>query len=145
MNGAVNHDVIVLPVGTMQIRPCIACEYCHTKGNGECIQRDDMDKVYKEIKDADMIIFASPIHYYGLSGQLQAVLSRFYAFFKPNAKKYTLFLSSAEDGVFEAVIEQYKNNVSYFGAEDLGVFYAYGNQNQSKEFMNQLEQFGSSL
>ena len=29
----------------MKIAGCLGCEYCHTKGEGKCIQKDDMDKV----------------------------------------------------------------------------------------------------
>ena len=40
------HEVTVLNVGKMKIAGCLACEYCHTKGDGECVQKDDMTKVY---------------------------------------------------------------------------------------------------
>ncbi len=29
----------------MKIAGCLGCEYCHTKGEGKCLQKDDMDKV----------------------------------------------------------------------------------------------------
>jgi multimeric flavodoxin WrbA len=29
----------------MNIKGCMACEYCHTKGEGKCIQQDDMTKL----------------------------------------------------------------------------------------------------
>ena len=29
----------------MKIAGCLGCEYCHTKGNGECVQKDDMKEV----------------------------------------------------------------------------------------------------
>ena len=52
------HEVVNLPVGTMKIRGCMACEYCFSH-NGECAQKDDMTQVYAELKDADMVVFAS--------------------------------------------------------------------------------------
>lgn len=36
------------------INGCIACEYCHTKGHGTCVQEDDMQEVYTFLKEADM-------------------------------------------------------------------------------------------
>ena len=33
------HEVEVLHVGRMNIGGCKACEYCHGKGKGKCIQR----------------------------------------------------------------------------------------------------------
>ena len=50
------HEVVNLPVGTMKIRGCMACEYCFSH-NGECAQKDDMTQVYAELKDADMVVF----------------------------------------------------------------------------------------
>ena len=38
------HEVVKLPVGTMKIRGCMACEYCFSH-NGECAQKDDMTPV----------------------------------------------------------------------------------------------------
>ena len=73
------HEVVECPVGSMNIKGCLGCEYCHTKGEGKCVQRDDMDKVYPELASADAVVFASPVHYFMISGQLQSVIARFYA------------------------------------------------------------------
>ena len=77
------HEVVECKVGLMNIKGCLACEYCHTKGEGKCIQKDDMDKVYPELATADVVVIASPVHYFALSGQLQSVIARFYAPGKP--------------------------------------------------------------
>ena len=39
---AAGHEWDVYDVCKMNIHGCLACEYCHTKGNGQCIQKDDM-------------------------------------------------------------------------------------------------------
>lgn len=39
------HDVTVVPVCSKHISWCKACEYCHTKGDGKCIQQDDMQEI----------------------------------------------------------------------------------------------------
>ena len=139
------HQVCVLPVGKMDIAPCKACDYCHSKGNGECIQRDDMAKVQRELADADMVVFATPIYYHGPSGQMHNLITRFYNIVKLKASKYALFLSSGAPGVTDAAVWQYKKNVEYFGGEDLGIFWAYGKENKSEEFCKKLEKFGASL
>ena len=36
------HQVTVISVCQKKIAGCLACEYCHTKGNRNCIQQDDM-------------------------------------------------------------------------------------------------------
>ena len=40
------HRVDVIDVCRKKIAGCLACEYCHTKGNGACVQKDDMQEVY---------------------------------------------------------------------------------------------------
>ncbi len=61
------HAVTEVRVTQKNIRGCMACEYCHGKGNGVCIQRDDMQEICPEILSADMVVFASPIYYFTLS------------------------------------------------------------------------------
>ena len=41
------NDVVELPVGRMAIRGCLGCEYCHGRGHGECIIRDDEKEVQR--------------------------------------------------------------------------------------------------
>lgn len=57
------NDVVELPVGRMAIRGCLGCEYCHGRGHGECIIRDDEKEVKEEMKRADMLVLASPIYF----------------------------------------------------------------------------------
>ena len=54
----------------------LACEYCHTKGGGKCIQQDDMQEVHPLLEEAEMIVLASPIYYHSFSGQLQCAINR---------------------------------------------------------------------
>ena len=37
---AAGHEVEILNVAKMKIAGCLACEYCHTKGEGRCVQRE---------------------------------------------------------------------------------------------------------
>ena len=50
------HHVDVISVCEKNINCCLACEYCHTKGNGACIQQDDMQEIYPLLKEAEMIV-----------------------------------------------------------------------------------------
>lgn len=89
------HSVTVFDVCRMNIRGCLACEYCHTKAFRTCVQQDDMQTIYPILDGADMIVLASPIYYHGFSGQLQCAINRIYAPGYPkNLKKAALLLSS---------------------------------------------------
>ena len=68
------HEVEVLHVGKMKIAGCLGCEYCHGKGEGKCIQQDDMAKVMPAYLSADMIVYASPVYYFDVTAQLSAAM-----------------------------------------------------------------------
>ncbi len=139
------HEVVECPVGNMNIKGCLGCEYCHTKGEGQCVQRDDMDKVYPELASADVVVFASPVHYFAITGQLQSVIARFYAPGKPKAQKYAMLISSASPGVYAGIEGQYKSMLAYFKAEDLGIREVNGDNNKSEATLADIEAFGASI
>lgn len=142
---SVGHTVTVFPVGTMNIRACLGCEYCHGKGEGSCIQQDDMQKIYPAMAQADLVVLASPVHYWGFSGQMQSAITRFYAPLKPKAKKYALILSSGSDGVYDAIISQYHEMLKYIGAEDAGIRTVFGYAQQSEENLAMMRAFGAKI
>ena len=149
VNGAMEngHKVTVVNVCQKKIAGCLACEYCHTKGERKCIQQDDMQEIYPILDEAEMIVLASPIYYHGFTGQLQCAINRIYALDKPkNLKKAALLLSSGSDHVYSGVIYEYQNSfLNYLKLEDMGIFSAYGKQNHSEEKLKELREFGQSL
>ena len=141
------HNVTVVSVCQKKIAGCLACEYCHTKGEGKCVQQDDMQEVYPILDAAEMIVLASPIYYHSFTGQLQCAINRIYALDKPkNLKKAALILSSGDDDVYGGALYEYQNSfLNYLKLEDMGVFTAFKDQNKSEEKLNELRNFGSSL
>lgn len=141
------HEVSVFNVCQMNIAGCLACEYCHTRGEGRCVQRDDMQKIYPVLAEAEMIVLASPVYHHGFSGQLQCAINRIYALDRPKClRKAALMLSSGSDGVYDGAIFAYQNSfLDYLKLEDMGVFTAYGEMNQSPELLERLREAGRSL
>ena len=139
------HDVVECPVGTMNIKGCLACEYCHTKGEGKCVQQDDMQKVYPELATADVVVLASSVHYFAITGQLQSAIARFYAPGKPKAQKYAMLISSASPNAYAGIEGQYKSMLGFFQAEDLGIKEVYGDANKSEATLAEIEAFGASI
>lgn len=139
------HQVSVLQVGTMNIGGCKGCEYCHTKGGGACIQKDDMAEVYPALAESEMLLLASPVYYHGLSGQLESVISRFYAVMAPAAKKWALLLTSGSPNVYAAIETQYKGILGFIQAQDLGIFEYDGKQVGTEEALAEIKAFGASL
>lgn len=143
---AAGHEVEVLQVGKMKIAGCLACEYCHTKGEGSCVQKDDIEKILPAYKEADMVVFASPIYYFAMTAQMEAAIQRVYCIGKPQkAKKAALLLSSASPGVYDSAIAQFKGYTGFTGLEAVGIITANGDENKSEAKLNEVRDFAKSL
>ncbi len=142
---AAGHEVEVIHVGKMKIAGCLGCEYCHGKGEGKCVQKDDMDKVMPAYQSADMVVFASPIYYFGMTAQISAAIQRVYAIGKPAAKKAALLLSSASQNVYDGAIGTYKGIMAFTGIEDVGIITAAGDENGSEAKLEEIRTFAKGL
>ena len=148
VKGAVENgnDITVFDVCKKQIAGCRDCEYCHTKGNGACVQKDDMQELYDLIADAEMLVIASPIYYFGYSAQLQAAIHRTYAIGIPEKlKKAALLLSSGSDGVYDGAIFEYRQICEWMKLEDMGILTAHGSENGSAGKMKEAENIGRNV
>ena len=143
---AAGHEVEVLHVGQMKIAGCLGCEYCHTKGEGNCVQKDDIEKILPAYKEADMVVFASPIYYFTMTAQMEAAIQRVYCIGKPSkAKKAALLLSSGSPGVYDGAIAQFKGYMAYAGIEPAGIITANGDENKSEAKLNEVREFAKAL
>lgn len=61
-------------VAGKRINFCTHCDYCLE--NKECVFKDDMQGLYKLLKEADGIIFATPVYNGGISAQTKALMDR---------------------------------------------------------------------
>ena len=75
---SVGNEVKEFYIDGMNIASCKACEACSRNG-GFCPQKDDMEKINEAYTDADVIVFASPMYWGGVTGQLKIVIDRLYA------------------------------------------------------------------
>ena len=105
---------------------CLACGY-----NGPCVIRDDFDILSSHLVSADMIVFATPIYYYGISGQLKTVLDRFNAFnnhIKDKNKKsaFMVVCANASADTADPILHHYKALCGYLGFQDMGTVVAPG-------------------
>jgi multimeric flavodoxin WrbA len=90
-----------------------------------------MERIRREILDADMIVFVTPLYYYGMTAQLKTVVDRFCAF---NSSLHRKHLKSAlltvawnsDDWTFEALQSHYRTLVRYLNLEDQGMVLGYG-------------------
>ena len=100
MDGAVaaGHDVRWLSLKDKKYEFCKGCLAC--QNTGKCVIRDDMDDMINLVKDAYAIIVATPVYYYGMSGQLKTFLDRCNPLYIADYQFREVYLltTSAEDG-----------------------------------------------
>lgn len=123
------HSVVRFDVAKMDIKPCTGCVACGYEG--PCVQKDENDKIREAILSADMIVFATPLYYYGMSAQLKTVVDRFCAYNSSINRKHmkSALLTVAwngDDWTFEALESHYKTLVRYLDFEDCGMVLGYG-------------------
>ena len=140
------HEVTVLDVAHKKVNGCMSCNYCQGAGNGKCVQKDDMQEIYPYLMETEMITFASPIYYFTMSAQLEAVIQRFYAINHPPRAKYTaLLLSSYSPDVYTGAIAQYKDMIDYMGMTDKGIVTADNSTNKTPAKLAEAKELGTSL
>ena len=72
------HAVESLNVYDFMFRPCRNCDACKRNG-GNCIQADDTVRIIDKVTAADLVIFGSPVYWWGISAQLKDVVDKFYS------------------------------------------------------------------
>lgn len=72
--GEAGAEVEKVVVSKLKIAPCLEIYACRKDGN--CAIKDDMQPLYKKLLEADHVIFASPMFFYGVTSQAKAVIDR---------------------------------------------------------------------
>jgi multimeric flavodoxin WrbA len=72
------HAVQSIRVPALDIAPCDGCGDCWKPAPVPCVIRDDMDSVYPMLRAADVLVFATPLHFFGWSAPLKTLIDRLY-------------------------------------------------------------------
>ena len=68
------NDVELVTLHHKDIKFCIGCLSCGK--TGKCVIADDAPEITAKMHDADVLVFATPIYYYEMSGQMKTLLDR---------------------------------------------------------------------
>ena len=71
----------VLTAGHVNIKSCLGCWTCMTKGFCPLDKQDDMGMLKEKMLQADFIIWGSPVYTYTVSGQMKTFLDRLAAWY----------------------------------------------------------------
>ncbi|MCI7605827.1 MAG: flavodoxin family protein [Spirochaetales bacterium] len=129
-----------------KIGPCHACDYCKEINIGECIQRDDMTSLYKDIRESDTIAIISPIYWWQVSAQTKVFIDRLYSLEKEDleGKKFIVIINGAEksgDKEYSTLEDAFKMMTDYLKMklEFLGV--GTGDEDEWNENKEMIQEF----
>ena len=76
---------------------CIGCLSCQL--TQECVIKDDANEIAEKVKNADVVVYATPVYYYEMSGQMKTLIDRMNCLFPSDYKFRDVYLlaASAED------------------------------------------------
>lgn len=123
------HEVFRFDCAFRHVAPCRAC---NSSGmDGPCVIKDDFDELRPHLIEADMVVFATPMYYFGISAQMKSVIDRFYAIngqVKSSPKKAALLMTYADTAKKEAepILSHYRTLTEYLGWTSVGEVIAPG-------------------
>ncbi len=139
----------------MNIHGCRGCFGGHSSKACPCVQKDDMDQIYPEVKDCDIVVIASPLYYWNLSGQIRTAFDRLFALEEGDGNllrghdRGGVLLMAAEGHGFEDVLTYYQHLMEHLRWKDLGHVLAGGNGDvgdiQGKPEFEQAYSLGKSI
>jgi multimeric flavodoxin WrbA len=108
----------------LQIKPCIDCKSCK-KGTFQCALKDDMITLYPKLEGADVIVFGTPLYWYGPTAQMKLLVDRlrpFIASKKLRGKKAVLVVPSEEGAeACNLTVSMYKMSCKYLEMDLISV------------------------
>ena len=118
------HQVAFADVAHANLHPCSGCIHCGYEG--PCVQKDDMETFRPKILAADMVVFVTPLYYFGMSAQLKILIDRFCAFNSSLNRRHlkSALLVSAwnqDRWTFDALVHHYQTLVRYLNLQDMGM------------------------
>ena len=124
----------------LNINDCIGCEACQRRGKTDipnpCVQQDDMTHVYEAFRRSDVIVFASPIYFWTITGKLKTVTDRLFAMIgalgMDGYRRASVLLTTAAGPVYTLATEWHQNFNRVTGWTILGNITGTGKENEAK-------------
>ncbi len=130
-----------------KIKPCIGCDRCQKEK--KCFIKDDMVEIYKAIKEASLIVFFSPIYFFGFPAPLKALIDRTQVFWHHPLKKEKKLLLALLGEQSNQFFEPFYQKLWSYIAHNLGAlkeeFLLMGNVQKPFVFSQNLLQQGEDF
>lgn len=123
------HTVLLYHAADMGIRHCLGC--ASGWSDQPCVQKDDMGILKDAIFSSDMLVFSTPVYFYGMTGTLKTIIDRCHCFSKALTAKHMKFMFIATawrtDREVMRYLENYFNGLSrYLEFRDVQMILAKG-------------------
>ncbi len=149
------NEVVTFHLDSMDIHGCKGCFGGHNGRECPCVQKDDMAKIYPAVRESDVVVLATPLYYWNMSGQLRTVFDRLFALEEGDGNllrghgRSSALLMAAEGHGFEDAVTYYDHLVEHLKWKNLGHVLAGGNMNagdiKGKAEIRQAFELGKSI
>ena len=149
------NEVTIFHLDSMDIHGCKGCCGGHSNNACPCVQKDDMEQIYPAVKEAEVIILATPLYYWNMSGQLRTAIDRLFALeeggenlLRGSGREAALLMAAAGHG-FEDVVLYYNHLMEHLQWKNLGHVLAGGNMDvgdvKGKSEIEEVRCLGASI
>ncbi|MGN0014694.1 MAG: flavodoxin family protein [Candidatus Gastranaerophilaceae bacterium] len=104
------HEVEFVTLKDKEIKFCKGCLACQKLGH--CVLNDDANGITEKMKNADVIVWATPVYYYEMSGQMKTMIDRANALFALDYKLREIYLIATAADVSEGIAQTVINGLN---------------------------------
>ena len=135
---AAGAEVEIVYLHGMDIQPCDACDFCQDAPDAGCVIQDDMQPLYPKVREADALVYASPIYWFTVSAQMKLFMDRCYALGGESdyasehalaGKRIGIVLTYGGDDPFDSgainAIRTFQDTFNYVPADIVDIVYGY--------------------
>jgi multimeric flavodoxin WrbA len=148
------HVAEMLRLYDYEIQPCLDCRGCKRSGSGyACVLSDGMREIYARLERADIIIFGTPIYWYGPTAKMKLFVDRLrpYIASRKLAGKKGMVATPSEEGpgCCGPLLQMFAMSFDYLGMEYAGSLlaqaYEKGEVRDRVEELERAREMGKSL
>lgn len=104
------HEVEFLSLKDKNIQFCKGCLACQKIGH--CVIDDDANEITEKIRNSDVIVWATPVYYYEMSGQMKTLIDRANSMFATGHKFSEVYVITTSADSSENVVQTVINGLN---------------------------------
>ncbi len=118
------HTVQEFYLDSMNIHSCKGCLRADRDSKSPCSQKDDMEQIYSAFADCDVVVFASPVYFWTITGTLKTAADRLYAELEclgyGGFARESVLLMTADGGDYSQAVTWYRTYERNLGWKNRG-------------------------